>query len=88
MSKYIIETTYMVFGKDFEYYVYAQNRSMSYFNYMSGTEAVRICIMSEHDNMVTLRYSLPFLGVIDYFGGLLQIVSFWQSMYRLLAIDT
>ncbi len=29
-----------------------------------------IGIMSEHDNMVTLRYSLPFLSVIDYFGGL------------------
>jgi hypothetical protein len=50
MSKYIIETTYMVFG------VYDENRSMSYyFNHMSGIEAVRIYIMSEHDNMVSQR---------------------------------
>jgi hypothetical protein len=49
-------------------YIMSKNWLLSYYSpHMSGTEAVPICIISEHDNMVTLGYSLPSLGVIDYF---------------------
>ena len=49
----------MVFGEDFQNLQFDQNLSMSYFKHMSGREAVRIYIISYHDNIYGIPKVIP-----------------------------